>query len=158
MENIKKTTIGNVCFIVDKQNNKILLLKRNREPMQNMFTGVGGKTNFDEDVNGSCIREVKEETGLDVKDIKLKGVIKTLLDGMDSAWMLFVYVANNFSGDLIDCDEGELTWVELDKLYSCELIGFIREILPTILDGNKFLEGTIRHDIKGNVIEKKLNF
>lgn len=153
----KKITIGNVCFVRDKKNNKILLLKRAREPMQNMHTGVGGKTNFDENITSSCIREVKEETGLDISKVKLKGVIKTILNNNDSSWILFVYIADEFNGELIDCNEGELIWVDLDKIFFHDLIGFIKKILPHILDEKKFVEGTIKHDIRGNILEENLN-
>jgi 8-oxo-dGTP diphosphatase len=150
-----KITVGTVCFILNKDNNKILLLKRAFEPMQNMVTGVGGKTHFNEDIKASCIREVKEETGFDVTDLKLHGVIKTLLNGYDSSWILSVYSTNNYSGNLIDCPEGELTWVDIDAVYDENLIGFIRDIMPAVLE-NRVIEGTIEHDIKGNVINKVL--
>ncbi len=60
----KKFTVGNVCFITDPNHGHVLLLERSREPLKGLWTGVGGKTAFDEDVKGSCLREVKEETGL----------------------------------------------------------------------------------------------
>jgi 8-oxo-dGTP diphosphatase len=152
-----KITVGNVCFILDEETNKVLLLKRNREPMKDQCTGVGGKTHFQEDINLSCIREVKEETGFDVKEVKLKGVIKTILEGKKSSWILFVYTANKFTGDLIDCDEGQLTWVNKDEILSENLIGFIRRIIPHVLEENEFIEGTIVHDMTGKVIEEKIS-
>jgi len=156
MENLnQKTVIGNVCFIQDKQSGKVLLLKRAKEPMQSMYTGVGGKANFDEDMNASCIREVKEETGLDV-NVKLKGVVKTILDGYNSAWILFVYTADDFKGEMINCNEGDLEWVDANDIYSRDLIGFIKRILPNVLNEKGFVEGIIKHDIKGNIIEERL--
>jgi len=152
----QKITIGNVCFIKDSVNDKILLLKRAKEPMQNMYTGVGGKTDFGESINESCTREAKEETGLDISDVKLKGVIKTVLDGSSSSWVLFIYTTDKFDGEIIDCVEGELNWVPMADIFSYELIGFIRRILPHILSEQDFVEGLILHDIKGNIIEEKL--
>lgn len=152
-----KITVGNVCFVKDKDTNKILFLKRNREPMSGMVTGVGGKTEFDEDINASCVREVFEETGLKVKDVSLKGVVKTILEGKDSSWILFVYTANKADGNLIDCNEGELCWVDDDQVYSQNLIGFIRKIMPAVLEEKGFLEGTIVHDLKGNIVKETLN-
>ncbi|MCL3781989.1 NUDIX domain-containing protein [Prolixibacteraceae bacterium JC049] len=151
-----KITVGNVCFIIDKANDRMLLLKRSFEPMQGQYTGVGGKTKFDEDVHASCVREVKEETGLDVKDLKLKGVLKTLLEGAESSWLLFVYTSDHFEGELIDCPEGELEWIDMNQLDSIKLIGFIEEIMPFVLNETGLLEGTIWHNSEGEVIKKQL--
>lgn len=147
----KKITIGTVCFLIDKETDKILLLERNREPMRSMYTGVGGKTNFEEDIKESCVREIKEETGYDAHQLRLKGVVKTLLEGKDSSWILFVYTCSDFSGQEILCDEGELHWVKLTDVYKTNLIGFIREILPVVLAEDGFVESCIIHDINGAV-------
>ncbi len=155
MEN-NKITIGNVCFLLDKARNEILLLKRSFEPMKAMYTGVGGKTSFNEDINASCIREVKEETGLDVCNLQLKGIIKTILDGRNSSWILFIYLTTSFTGQQIPCPEGELKWVKLDEVYNHKLIGFIREIMPYILNENGITEGTIWHDRNGEVLSKSI--
>jgi len=152
----KSLTVGTVCFLIDKHEEKILLLERNSEPMQDMFTGVGGKTNFEEDINKSCIREIKEETGLDAKNLKLKGIIKTILKDFDSSWMLFVYTTEDFSGKQIDCPEGELKWVNIDEIYKVNLIGFIRDLLPYALSSNTIIEGTITHDKNGLVLERDI--
>ncbi|MFA8435219.1 MAG: NUDIX domain-containing protein [Marinifilaceae bacterium] len=151
-----KLTIGTVCFLQDKENDRILFLNRSREPMKDMFTGVGGKTEFEEDINESCVREIKEETGLDACNLKLKGILKTILDGADSSWILFVYTSDDFSGKQIDCSEGELKWIHKDDIQNLNLIGFIREILPMVLSEDALIEGTIRHDGNGNVVEKNI--
>ena len=149
-----KTTVGNVCFVTDQKNKKILLLKRKNEPMQGMYTGVGGKTDFHEDINASCVREVFEETGLKVDSVKLCGVVKTILDGKGSSWILFVYTADQFSGELAECNEGELSWIDFDQVYKHDLIGFIREILPQVLESKSPVEATIVHDMRGRVLKK----
>jgi len=153
-----KTIIGNVCFITNTDTHKILLLKRSREPMQNLYTGVGGKTHFDEDIRTSCFREVQEETGLEIHDLALRGVVKTILSGHFSAWILFVYTARTNCTELADCPEGSLEWIDKGSLDSIQLIGFIKEILSHILYEADFLEGTIVHDNQGNVLDKNLSF
>lgn len=149
----KKITIGNVCFLIDKKNDKILLLERSREPMKSMYTGVGGKTHFEEDIKGSCIREVKEETGYYANNLQLKGVVKTLLQGKNSSWILFVYTCSDFSGSEILCNEGELHWVKLNDVYKTNLIGFIREILPEVLSEDGFIETTLIHNENGEILD-----
>lgn len=153
----QKVTVGNVCFIQDRRNGRVLLLERSRDPMKNKSTGVGGKTHFEEDIHSSCIREVKEETGLDVKSVQLKGVLKTILEGSRSSWLLFAYTADYAGGDLIDCSEGELYWENVKGIDLKEnTIGFIRKILPKVLQDGGFIEGTIIHDIRGNVLREEL--
>lgn len=149
-----KITIGNVCFISDPLGKKILLLKRCRNPMKDLYTGVGGKTHPDEDIRSSCIREVKEETGLDVSHVELKGIIKTVLETHNSSWILFVYTAKAHSEAVQACEEGTLEWVDRDAISSVNLIGFIREIIPHILTTGNLIEGTIFHDAEGNVLKR----
>jgi 8-oxo-dGTP diphosphatase len=151
------TTIGNVCFLIDQTAGNILLLERSREPMRGLLTGVGGKTDFAEDIQQSCMREIKEETGLDVKSIQLKGILKTLAEDGQSSWILFVYTCTDFTGRLKVCEEGNLQWFDITKLDSLPLIGFIKLILPEILTGNSILEGTITHDKYGNVVKSELH-
>jgi len=150
------TTIGNVCFIRDRKNGKVLLLRRNREPMRGLYTGVGGKTLADEGSFESCVREAKEETGLDISGVKLRGVVKTILDGSDSSWILSVYVADGFTGEMTACEEGDLEWVNTDKLDSYALIGFIKILMPLILDESVIFDGVIVHDANGNVVKESI--
>lgn len=156
MEKTTKIVMGNVCFIVDRKNNKVLLIKRNREPMQAMYTGVGGKTLPEESPFDSCIREAKEETGLDISGVRLRGVIKTILDGDDSSWILWVYTAGGYRGEMAKCSEGELEWVDINSIDSYKLIGFIKKIMPYILDESSTFDGVIVHDAKGNVIKDSI--
>ena len=153
--NNKSLTIGTVCFLINENNNKILLLERNRHPMKYMLSGVGGKTDFDEDIYSSCQREIKEETGFEAENLKLRGIIKTISESNGNSWILFIYTAREFSGQQIDCDEGRLIWVDRSEFLNQNLIGFIREIAPFIL-AEKTIEGTIVHDEHGNVLKSNI--
>lgn len=145
-------TIGTVCFIQDKEQQKILLLHRAKAPMKDLWTGVGGKTDFLEDIRHSCLREVFEETGLTPSNLCLKAIVKTILEGEASSWILFVYTADSSETELNSCPEGRLEWVPIAEVPSYNLIGFIRAIFPHILNGHSIFEGTIVHDVAGRVI------
>lgn len=147
-----KITIGNLCFITNADSKKLLLLKRSRDPMKNLYTGVGGKAHFEEDIRHSCLREIKEETGLDVFGLKLKAVIKTILEGNQSSWILFVYIATTFSHHCIECDEGILEWVDPERLDQYPLIEFVQEIIPSIFENQEIIEATFHHDIQGRIL------
>jgi 8-oxo-dGTP diphosphatase len=153
----KKTIIGNVCFIQDSSEDHVLLLERHKNPLKGLWTGVGGKTEFHEDIKASCLREVQEETGLEVSNIQLKGVMKTILAGADSSWILFIYSATTTDIRVPACDEGVLRWVPRNEVLSYALIGFIRKVLPYVLSQDTFVEGTIVHDAYGSVVDAALS-
>jgi len=57
---------------------------------------------------------------------------------------------------MIECNEGELEWVNINSINSYGLIEFIRKIMPYILDERVIFDGMIIHDIKGNVIKDSI--
>lgn len=142
----EEITVGNVCFI--RKDGKVLLLRRDEEPMKGRWTGVGGKTKFYEDPLESCIREVREKTGLNVKP-KLAGIITTVNKSTRSKWFLFVYVADSCKEELKRCQEGVLEWVDEKELYGKNL-ALIKVSLPYILDRKRkdIITGKIVHDGK----------
>lgn len=54
------------------------------------------------------------------------------------------------------CSEGELEWVDINSIDSYKLIGFIKKIMPYILDESSTFDGVIVHDAKGNVIKDSI--
>lgn len=145
----QKVTVGDVCFVTQK--GKVLLLRRNKRLMQGKWTGVGGKTQFLEEPLESCIREVKEETGLDIKP-ELRGVATTINIVDNSKWFLFVYIADQFTGEVKECNEGTLEWIDENELYKKNLIGFIEKMLPYVFDKKEgIFTGKFLHDDEGNV-------
>jgi 8-oxo-dGTP diphosphatase len=114
--------------------------------MKGKWTGVGGKTMFFEEPVESCIREVKEETGLKIEP-KLAGIITTINKAIGSKWFLFVYVANGYHGELKQSHEGILEWVGEEKLYEKDL-AFIKVSLPYILHKERkgIITGKIIHN------------
>jgi 8-oxo-dGTP diphosphatase len=120
--------------------------------MQDKWTGIGGKTRPLEESLESCIREVKEETGLDIREPELRGVVSTINISDNSKWLLSVYAANQFCGELSECNEGKLEWVKESELYKKNLIGFIRKMLPYVLDKSKTVfTGKFIHNNEGDI-------
>lgn len=123
--------------------------------MKGLYTGVGGKTEFQEDIRSSVLREISEETGLEVRELSLKGIVKTILQTDDKAsgsWILFIYTAVSDTFNFIDCPEGDLVLADTTRLGEYDLIGFIREMMPLILKSLRVFEGTIVHDGQGRVL------
>ncbi|MCR5607965.1 MAG: 8-oxo-dGTP diphosphatase [Lachnospiraceae bacterium] len=109
------TELTTLCYI--EKDGKYLMLhrtKKNNDPNRDLWLGTGGHLEDLESPHECCIREVKEETGLDIVSPKLRGVITFV----DNSWceLMFLFTADEFSGELIECNEGDLEWVDKDKV------------------------------------------
>ena len=114
--------VSTLCYI--KQNNQTLMLhriKKENDIHKNKWNGLGGKLERGESPEECVKREVFEESGLIIESPNLHGVITfPKFDGIDD-WIVFVYTANNFEGNLIECNEGKLDWVSDDQLLKLNL-------------------------------------
>ncbi|MCP4632174.1 MAG: 8-oxo-dGTP diphosphatase [candidate division Zixibacteria bacterium] len=114
--------LGTLCYIRD--GNRTLMIhrvKKENDMHEGKWNGLGGKIIPGETPEECVIREIKEESGLDIVDPELKGVITfPKFDDIDD-WMVFIFVVNRFSGELIDSEEGNLKWIENEKLFDLNL-------------------------------------
>ncbi len=97
----------NVIMVYNKEENKILMCKREKEPYKGKFNLVGGKVEKNEDELHAAYRELQEETGITDKDITLTHIMNFQYKMKDME--LEVYAGKlNKNVDLIE---------ELNKLY-----------------------------------------
>ena len=106
-----------MCYI--ERNGEYLMLhrtKKQNDPNHDLWLGIGGHFESGE-TPGECIRrEVKEETGLNLIDPQLRGIV-TFSDG-DWHEYMFLYSARNFEGELTECNEGELLWIRKETVLN----------------------------------------
>ncbi len=89
--------------------NKVLLLRRAKEPMKGLWVAPGGKIEPGESPWQCANRELQEETGLQASGLILRGIISETSPRPDWQWLIFIYVAKETSGQMIGkSDEGEL--------------------------------------------------
>ncbi len=135
-EKIKMYTI---CLIVN--GNQILLLNRQHDSF-NGYIAPGGRIEFPESPLQCAIREVKEETGLTVKNLTYKGLAEYM--NPNERYMVFNYVTYDFEGTLLeDCREGKPEWILLGDLYKIEMQDNFRRRIPLF-----FEEGTFETHMK----------
>lgn len=97
-------------LIILKHENKYLLLKRLKDPNANLYTPVGGKLDPFESPAAAAIRETKEETGIEVKDIEYVGLL-TETSPAKYNWVNYVYLAEIEDIPPPPCNEGTLEWI-----------------------------------------------
>ena len=120
MEN-KKLRLTTICYI--EKDEKYLMLhrtKKENDQSHDKWLGVGGKFEENESPDECVVREVKEETGLTLLSYKLRGVMTFVSDIWETEYM-FIYTADRFEGELTECSEGELLWVEKSKVPDLNL-------------------------------------
>ena len=95
----------------------VLLMLRNKEPNLGLWVGPGGKLEPGESPYDCAKREMYEETGLEVNDLYFRGLITEISPRPDWQWLMFLYVATEFSGTLVeDKREGRLSWCSLSEV------------------------------------------
>lgn len=113
--------LSTVCYI--EKEGKYLMLHRTKKKNdinEGKWLGIGGKFEDKESPEDCIIREVKEETGLTLNLVKLRGIL-TFINTICETEYIFVFTSDDFIGELIECNEGELKWVNKDKVTSLNL-------------------------------------
>ena len=108
----------NMCMIYDNNGNILVINRKN--PDWSGVTFRGGHVEKGESFVESVVREVKEETGLDIDNPRLCGS-KQFQDKEDNRYVVLFYKTNRFSGQLKSSDEGEVFWIPRSELQNYNL-------------------------------------
>ncbi|MDO5017886.1 MAG: NUDIX domain-containing protein [Lagierella massiliensis] len=108
--------ILNMCMIYNPKDNKVLVLDKPIKEGWEGLTFPGGHVEKIESIYDSCVREIKEETNLDIWDLKLKGIVQWYDKSTDTRLLSHLYYTENFKGKLIENSvEGKLFWMDLQE-------------------------------------------
>ena len=125
-----------LCYI--EREGKYLMLhrtKKEKDLNKDKWIGVGGKFEDKESPEECVKREVKEETGLTLKTCKLRCIVTYVSNEWETEYM-YVFTSNDFEGSLIDCNEGDLQWIEKEKVIDLKTWEGDRIFLERILKEN----------------------
>ena len=106
-----------------ERDGKYLMLhrtKKERDINEGKWIGVGGKFEADESPEECVIREAREETGLTLVSPSFRGIVTFVSDRYPTEYM-HLFTCTSFTGELRDCDEGELAWIEKSRVTSLPL-------------------------------------
>ena len=109
----------NMCMISDGRGN--VLVQDRRNPDWPGITFPGGHVEPGEAFTDSVVREVFEETGLTIEDPFLCGT-KQFQTHQNERYVVFLYKASRFHGELQSSDEGRVFWVPREKLPEYPLV------------------------------------
>ena len=121
---IRQPELTTLCYI--EKDGKYLMLhrvKKEQDINKDKYIGVGGHFEYGESPDECLKREVLEETGLTLLKYKPRGIV-TFIYGDASCTeeriveYMHLYTATEFEGEIGDCDEGELEWIEKSEVYN----------------------------------------
>ena len=116
---MKQTTL---CYLDDGQRYLMLhRVKKDNDASHGKWIGVGGKCEADESPDECMLREVREETGLTVTGWRYRGIVTFISDTWPNEYM-HLFTADRWQGTLdMDCNEGDLDWIEKKDLMGLSL-------------------------------------
>lgn len=115
---MKQTTL---CYI--ERNGQYLMLhrtKKENDENHDKWIGIGGHIEPGETPEACILRECREETGLTLLDPAYRGVVHFRSDVWPDEDM-HLFTATRFTGEMTDCDEGELAWIDKGALLALTL-------------------------------------
>lgn len=149
--------LSTLCYI--ERDGKYLMLHRTvkkNDVNEGKWIGVGGHFEADESPEECLLREVKEETGYTLTSYRFRGIV-TFISGNGVTEYMSLFTADGFEGEPIPCDEGELAWIEKEKIWDLNLwegdIIFLRLLEET----REFFSLKLVYDGYDKLIEAILN-
>lgn len=107
-----------LCYI-EKEDSYLMLhrVKKVNDINKDKWVGVGGHFEEGESPEECLLREVREETGLTLTRFRLRGIVTFSTDVYTTEYM-FLYTADSYEGEMIECNEGNLEWVKKSDVYN----------------------------------------
>ena len=114
-----KLTIPVVVACILK-GDRLLLLKRARQPFKGLWSLPGGKIEFGEFADEAIRREVKEETSIELSSAKYIGIVceKVFKDNsVVASHIIYVFSCEPHSENLIGSEEGGVQWFDRQEVF-----------------------------------------
>ena len=150
-------SLSTLCYI--EQDRKYLMLHRTvkkNDVNKDKWIGVGGHFEQDESPEECLLREVKEETGYTLTSYRYRGIV-TFISGNGVTEYMSLFTADGFEGELIPCDEGELVWIEKEKIWDLNIWEGDKIFFRLIAEDRGFFSLKLVYDGHDNLIEAALD-
>lgn len=111
--------LTNMCLIYDDEDNFIV-----QDRIKNDWPGInlpGGHVEPNEDIIDSVIREMKEETGLDIYDVEKVGYFEWNDPKKEVRHLALLFRTKHFKGKICSSEEGKIFWINRKDLNKYKL-------------------------------------
>lgn len=149
--------LSTLCYI--EKNHKYLMLHRTvkkNDVNKDKWIGVGGHFEKDESPEDCLLREVKEETGYTLTSWRYRGIV-TFISGKGQTEYMSLFTADSFEGEPVECDEGELVWVDIDEIENLNIWEGDKIFFRLLAENRGFFSLKLVYDAEDRLIEAALD-
>ena len=141
-----KSNLTTLCYI-EKDGRYLMMhrVKKEHDINKDKWVGVGGHFEADESPEECLLREVKEETGLTLLAWSLRGIVTFICDRWQTEYM-FLYTADAYTGELAECSEGRLEWVDKSRVYELPIWEGDKIFFRLLENGQPFFSLKLRYE------------
>lgn len=135
-----------LCY--PERDNEYLMLhrvKKEQDANRDKWIGIGGKFLDGESPEECLLREVREETGLELKSWRYRGIVTFVSDRWETEYM-HLFTAHSWEGEMHPCDEGELAWVEKSAVCSLPIWEGDKIFLKLLAENEPFFSLKLRYE------------
>ncbi len=152
LDEIKVPELTTLCYI--ERDGSYLMMhrtKKEKDINKDKWIGIGGHFEYGESPDECLLREVDEETGLILTSYTARGVI-TFIYGENVVEYMHLYTADGFTGEIHDCDEGELVWVKKEKVMELPIWEGDKIFFRLLNERRDFFSLKLVYDAEGTLI------
>lgn len=144
----RKLIHATICEII-KDGKLLLQFKAAGKFGEGKWNGPGGKLRLGETPEEGVVREVLEETGLNIQNPRLNGLIDFYFgEKAEPDWTTYIFHVTDFNGDIRANDEGELRWFKISEIPYEQMWQDDKHWLPAFLEGKR-VKGTFWFNEEG---------
>lgn len=137
---------SSLCYI--EKDGKYLMLhriKKENDINRDKWIGIGGKFEDKESPEDCVLREAFEETGLTLTSYSYRGIVTFISNVCETEYM-HLFTADGFTGNISECDEGVLEWIDKKALYDLTLWEGDRIFLKLIATDTPFFSLKLEYE------------
>lgn len=152
----KKSSCTTLCYIENDDSYLMLhRVKKEKDVNKDKWIGVGGHFEEGESPEDCLLREVREETGLELTSFRFRGIVTFVTDVYPTEYM-FLYTADGYTGEITECDEGNLEWVKKSAVYDLPIWEGDKVFFRLLEEGIPAFSLKLRYE-KEQLVETVLN-
>lgn len=142
------------CYLI-KDNEVVVTKYKKGNKKEGYYDIPGGKIEEGETPKQTAIREMKEETGIEIQNLKYKGIMT--IEYPDRMFIFDTFISKEYEGEPQEFEENTSEWIDIDELLKKEkilsnIILLDKFLIKGLIDDNRNFNLHIKVDEQENIL------